>query len=291
MDTVTEGKMARAMEKSGGIAIFHRFMSVDKLEKELEYVPIYARYISVGVDLEKMWPKHIFDNVQGVCLDVAHAHHKRVGDVIDKIIELDMELAIIAGNVATIEGAKFLLEHGCSVVKAGIGAGSACSTRIKTGHGVPNFSCIMEIARLKQEYNFTLIADGGIRNGGDIAKAIAAGANLVMLGSMLAGTNEAPGTIVKHQGVACKEYRGMASFNAQRDKGNESPRSIEGVSTFVPLKGPVTNILESIKWDLRSALSYSGAKNISEFQQKAKMIRVSSATAIENTPHIAPNSV
>jgi IMP dehydrogenase len=220
---------------------------------------------------------------------VAHAHHKRVGDVLDKIRELD--LVIIADNVATIEGARFLLEHGCSVVKANIGGGSSCTTRLKTGHGVPNLSCIMEIARLKQDYNFTLIADGGIRNGGDIAKAIAAGANLVMLGSMLAGTNEAPGTIVKHQGVACKEYRGMASFNAQRDKGNESPRSIEGVSTFVPLKGPVTNILESIKWDLRSALSYSGAKNISEFQQKAKMIRVSSATAIENTPHIAPNSV
>jgi IMP dehydrogenase len=289
MDTVTEGKMARAMHRAGGMAIFHRFMSVERLEKELKYIPIYARYISVGVDLEKMWPKHIFDNVQGVCIDVAHAHHKRVGDVLDKIRELD--LVIIAGNVATIEGARFLLEHGCSVVKANIGGGSSCTTRLKTGHGVPNLSCIMEIARLKQDYNFTLIADGGIRNGGDIAKAIAAGANLVMLGSMLAGTNEAPGTIVKHQGVACKEYRGMASFNAQRDKGNESPRSIEGVSTFVPLKGPVTNILESIKWDLRSALSYSGAKNISEFQQKAKMIRVSSATAIENTPHIAPNSV
>ena len=205
-----------------------------------------------------------------LCIDVAHGHHKLVERAIKSIKEmLNDSVHIIAGNVATLEGFNALADWGADSVRCNIGGGSICSTRIQTGHGVPGLHTIFECAQSDRDAK--IIADGGIRSSGDIVKALAAGADFVMLGSMLAGTDESPGeTLIGVLNTKTKVYRGMASKEAQFDwRGKCS--SNEGISATIPYKGPVTNVLEDLSNGIKSGLSYSGVRTITELQAKAQI--------------------
>ena len=194
------------------------------------------------------------------------------------------ELTIIAGNVATPEGYKDLSEWGADAVRIGIGGGSICSTRIQTGHGVPTFQSVLDCKYVDADAK--IIADGGIKTAGDMVKAIAAGADFVMLGSMLAGTDESPGQVfVTGDDKKYKVYRGMASVEAQVDWRGEA-RSLEGVSTTIPYKGSVVSIMDGLRQNIRSGLSYSGARSIKEFQARASFIKQTSASIVESGTHI-----
>jgi IMP dehydrogenase len=294
MDTVTEADMAIAMGKAGGAGVLHRFAAIHTIDEWLskcrkEHVPLIASH---GLSDDEMFPllhgamNGAFD---AICLDVAHGDHNRMIDRIKEIRQSLPHLDIIAGNVATGEAAIRLFHAGANIIKVGIGPGSVCSTRIMTGHGIPQLSAILDVV---QALSFTsqvprpqVIADGGIRNSGDIVKALAAGADAVMLGSLLAGTDEAPGDIIHRDGNAYKTYRGMASYEVQKEKRSQRKPRVEGVSVTVPYRGPVHTILENLKGGIASGLSYSGARTISDFQLKAEFTVITSNGVKENVPH------
>lgn len=296
MDTVTEVDMAIAVTKAGGRGIFHRFYKDGRLYREVEKfkssLPASNLILSVGVGgAAKCVFQHYHEDYRphAVCIDVAHGHCQQVLEMIEFIRSVSPKTIIIAGNVATTEATRDLLNAGADIIKVGIGPGSLCSTRIVTGHGIPQLTAIQKCAEAADEYvsetnrPVEIIADGGVRNSGDIAKAIAAGADYVMLGSLLAATDEAPGESVKIDGKAFKQYRGMASKEVQEQLGKNV--AAEGVSQMKPCKGPVGEILHELEWGLRSALTYSGAADIPTFRSKAKFTRVSGHSYVEGTPH------
>ena len=220
-----------------------------------------------------------------ICIDVAHGHHVLVKRAIQSIRELvGDDIHIMAGNVATLEGFNDLADWGADSIRCNIGGGSICTTRIQTGHGVPGLETILQCA--KSDRDAKIIADGGIKNSGDIVKAFAAGADAVMLGSLLAGTDCSPGTIFKTEsGELRKTYRGMASAAAQRDwRGRVS--SCEGVSSSVPYRGKIADVIKELERGIRSGLSYSGARSIRELQSTAQWMQQSNAGATESTAHI-----
>jgi len=190
---------------------------------------------------------------------------------------------IIAGNIATLEGYNDLVDWGADSVRCNIGGGSICSTRIQTGHGVPGLHTIIECAR--SDRDAAIIADGGIRNSGDIVKALAAGADFVMLGSLLSGTDETPGDVINTHEGKVKSYRGMASKDAQVEWRGRTA-SLEGVATTVPCKGPVDDVLEDLARGIRSGLSYSGCRTITELQAKARFLRQTNSGQTESSAHI-----
>ena len=222
------------------------------------------------------------------CLDVAHGHHVLVERALKSIKDkYGKGLNLIAGNVATPKGYLALSEWGADAVRVGIGGGSICSTRVQTGHGVPTFESVLTCS---YEDGATIIADGGIKTAGDIVKALAAGADFVMLGSMLAGTDQSPGQIFQsNDGKKYKVYRGMASVEAQQEWRGEA-RSLEGISTTIPYKGCVVKIIQNLLQNVRSGLSYSGARNITQLQAKAEFIVQSSASQVESSTHILRRS-
>ena len=192
---------------------------------------------------------------------------------------------IMAGNIATLEGYNDLVDWGADSVRCNIGGGSICSTRIQTGHGVPGLQTIFDCNQ--SDRRAPIIADGGIRNSGDIVKALAAGADFVMLGSVLAGTDETPGDIINTRQGKFKSYRGMASKDAQMDWRGKTA-SLEGIAATVPCKGPVSNVLENLSRGIKSGLSYSGARTIGELQKEAKFVRQTSSGKVESAAHILP---
>jgi IMP dehydrogenase len=214
--------------------------------------------------------------------------------MVKKIRELSSEISIIAGNIATPEAVKFLFEAGADAVKVGIGPGSICTTRIVAGVGVPQLSAIFHCAIMAKKCGIKVIADGGIRNSGDIAKAIAAGADSVMLGSLLAGTDESPGQLVVYDNVTYKEYRGMGSLGAMErgssdryfqsgvQKNKLVPEGIEGV---VPYKGNVEDIIHQLIGGLRSSMGYLGQETIELMQKNANFIKITNAGLKESHPH------
>ena len=219
-----------------------------------------------------------------LCVDVAHGHHVLMKLAFLKLREiLGDTVHIMAGNVATLEGYNDLVDWGADSVRCNIGGGSICSTRVQTGHGVPGLHTIIDCAR--SDRNAPIIADGGIRNSGDIVKALAAGADFVMLGSLLSGTDETPGDIINTREGKFKAYRGMASKDAQVEWRGRTA-SLEGIATTVPCKGPVVDILLELERGVRSGLSYSGARTITELQAKARFIRQTSSGQTESGTHI-----
>jgi len=285
MDTVSELDMAIAMKREGGTAIIHRYCSI---EEQCKMVEIAARPVGAAIGATDDYFKRARDVAKAgasfLCIDVAHGHHIFVKEAIQRLRGwFGQTIHIMAGNVATLEGFNDLADWGADSIRCNIGGGSICSTRIQTGHGMPGLETIFQCA--KSDRNVSIIADGGIRSSGDIVKALAAGADFVMLGSLLAGTDEAPGNKIERDGRFWKEYRGMASEDAQMDWRGASSTP-EGISSIVPYVGTVGLVMEDLKGGIRSGLSYSGASNIAELQAKAKFVRQTAAGAIESNTHI-----
>jgi IMP dehydrogenase len=285
MDTITECEMANFVGAKGGMGVLHRFMSIEKNIKEYKECK-FPTMVSVGCsekDLERAQAlRDIGANY--FCIDVAHAHAKYVGKTLKRMREILPEACILAGNVATYAGADFLASCGADLIKVGIGGGSVCSTRIKTGFGVPMITCIQECARVDR----SIIADGGVRTPGDIVKALAFGADFVMLGGMLAGTRPTAGAVITHaDGRKTKEYRGMASREAQEGFLGNMPewKTAEGVSTHVPYREDEEAIFADIIGGLRSGLTYGGANTIRELQRKLNYMHITNAAWIESLPH------
>ncbi len=233
------------------------------------------------------------EDVDALIVDVAHGHTDAVLAAVARLRETFPALSLVAGNVATAEGTRDLIERGVDAVKVGVGPGSTCTTRVVTGAGVPQLTAIIDCARAARD-QVPIIADGGIRHPGDLVKALAAGASSVMLGNLLAGTAESPGALVVREGRQYKTYRGMASlWAAARRRGLDAPLEddelgdivAEGVEATVPYRGQVADVLGQLVGGLRSGLSYCGATTIPELWQKARFIRVTAAGARESLPH------
>ena len=293
MDTVCELDMAIKMSRLGGVGIIHRYMSVEKLGGLMDDFWKKQHHLTVAVGCLKK-DKERIDFVEeieahtpsgcsiSICVDIAHGDSKNMTDTIKYIRDKNFLGTIIAGNVCTYEGASRLFDSGADIVKVGVGPGSVCSTRIKTGCGYPQLSAIKECAEAG-----IIIADGGIRTPGDAAKAIAVGADAVMIGGMLAGTDCVPGyRFARTNNKETISFRGMASWEARADFGGES-NNAEGVSVAAKLqpRGSTRKVIEDLVEGIKSAMSYSGTRTIPEFQLKNKMARVSSATLMENHPH------
>jgi len=284
MDTITESEMANFMGSKGGIGCLHRFMDIDRNVEEFKKVK-YEAIVSVGCtekDLERAEALKSA-GAKYFCLDVAHAHAKYIGKTLKRMREILPNECIIAGNVATYAGADYLASCGADIIKVGIGGGSVCSTRIKTGFGIPTLSSIQQCSRVDR----SLIADGGVRTPGDIVKALAFGADFVMLGGMLAGTRPTPGPVLEDNGRKFKQYRGMASAEAQENFMGVMPewKTAEGVATEVSFKENENEIIADIIGGLRSGLTYGGASTISELQRKLDFVFVTQAGKTESAPH------
>tara|TARA_A200000159_G_scaffold161830_1_gene184475 strand:+ start:4703 stop:5755 length:1053 start_codon:yes stop_codon:yes gene_type:complete len=297
MDTISGPAMCTAMDKAGGVAVVHRYNSVEEQADAVSTaVSSGAGNVgaAVGVTGDYLLRATTAMDLGAnfVCVDVAHGHHILVKKAIQSLrAELGSSFHIMAGNVATLEGFDALAQWGADSIRCNIGGGSICTTRIQTGHGVPGLHTLFECAASEHAGRVRIIADGGIRTSGDIVKAYAAGADAVMLGSMLAGTRESTGELIHEYNPVTgereskKAYRGMASAEAQNDwRGRTS--SLEGVSTTVTFKGGVGEILARLEGGIRSGLSYSGATNIAELHHKAKFVRQTGAGKIESGAHV-----
>ena len=291
MDTVTGVDMALSMHKAGGLSVIHRYNSIkEQVDMALaagEGGVVIGAAIGVNGDFVDRAGALIKEaSVNLLCIDVAHGHHSSVRYALEVLRKTFGDgIHIMTGNVATLRAFNDLADWGSDSIRVGIGGGSICSTRIQTGHGVPTLQSVLDCGR--SDRDAVLIADGGIRASGDMVKALAAGADFVMVGSLLAGTDESPGEVMTPLGDfrPHKVYRGMASKEAQNDwRGRVS--SIEGVSHTVPCKGPAKEVLYELGVGIRSGLSYSGARSVPELQAKAQFIRQTSAGAVESSTHI-----
>jgi len=291
MDTVTETLMAVAMDNAGGLGVIHRYNDIEQqalLVKNLYYAGVKSPAAAIGVTGDYLdRATALYDaGAKILCVDIAHGHHALMKGALQQLREVfGSEIHLMAGNVATKEGYEALSEWGADSIRCNIGGGSICSTRIQTGHGVPGLQTILDCA--ESELDTPIIADGGIRNSGDIAKALAAGADFVMVGSLLAGTDETPGGIVTDKsGDKYKIYRGMASRAAQSAWRGRLTSAPEGVSTTVPYRGPVEDILSDLLMGLKSGFSYSGGRTLAEFQAKAQFVCQTAASQTESGTHI-----
>jgi len=291
MDTVTETDMARAMSAAGGLGIIHRYNSIQEQVTMIEEaLKGGARHVGAAVGVTGAFQTRAREVISAgakiICIDIAHGHHSLMEMAI-KGVRKEIGSApvhLMAGNVATREAFDDLAKWGADSIRVGIGGGSICSTRLVTGHGVPTFQSILDCS--DTEYDAKIIADGGIKTTGDMVKAFAAGADFVMIGSMLAGVNETPGDIFKDaDGKRYKVYRGMASRAAQ-ERWRGTATTPEGVSTTVPYKGTAADILSNIKGGICSGLSYSGARNIEKFRFTAKFLKQTVAGSRESNTHI-----
>lgn len=292
MDTVTEAEMAIAMDKLGAFGILHRFMSVeDQVAQARRVRESGAKHVgaSIGVntgtsDDFKLRSKALIDaGVDVLTIDIAHGHSTSMIETLKFLKDTYSNIQIIAGNVATPEGAEELIDAGADAIKVGIGPGSMCTTRIITGAGVPQLTAISLCANVAAAKGVPVIADGGIRTSGDMVKAFAAGASSVMLGSMLSGTLETPGDIKGGK----KQYRGMASKAAQVSWRGGVPQGMaaEGESTFVAIKGHVSDVIHELTGGIRSGMSYVNAITIAEIREKARFIEMTASGASESRAH------
>ena len=287
MDTVTGVDMAKLMATQGGLGLLHRFMSIDENIAAFKAVGDRAHVgvsIGLGDDGIERADAAIAVGCEIICVDVAHGHSKEVNRTVRTVrAKHKSNILIIAGNVATYAGAYYLAAAGADVIKVGIGPGSVCTTRIKTGYGVPQLTAIMECSKVDRH----IIADGGIRYPGDAVKALAAGADMVMLGGMLAGTDETPGEVIEQGGRRIKRFRGMASKEAQEDfmGSMQEWKTAKGVALEVACKGPARQVILDIMGGIRSGMTYCGASEIRDLKRKAQFIEITAAGRIEGTPH------
>ena len=285
MDTITEHQMVNFIGDKGGMGVLHRFMSVEENVTEFKRCK-HKAFVSIGCSKEALLRTEALRDAgaEYFCLDVAHAHAKYVGQTIKEVRQIIPNACLMAGNVATYAGADYLASCGADLIKVGIGGGSVCTTRIKTGFGVPTLYSVHECSRVDR----SIVADGGIRSPGDIVKALAFGADFVMLGGILAGTSVTPGAVIENEnGRKVKAYRGMASREAQADFMGEMPewKTAEGAATTVPYNENEEAIIADIIGGLRSGLTYGGSATIRELQRKLNFTMITPASRLESLPH------
>lgn len=304
MDTVTESAMAIAMAKAGGIGIIHRNLPIsDQVThvKLVKNVGLAGAAVGVGDDGFARAQALIEAGVDVVVVDTAHGHHRAVLDAISRIKKYSPTIQIIGGNIATRAGAQALINAGADAVKVGVGPGSICTTRVVAGVGVPQITAIMEAAKACNKAGIPLIADGGLQYSGDIVKAIVAGANSVMLGSLLAGCQESPGELVEISGVKYKAYRGMGSLGAMQSRGEQKSYSKdrymqddvlsedklvpEGIEGKVIFRGSVEDVVHQLVGGLRSGMGYAGAPDIQTLRREGRLIQITAAGLQESHPH------
>lgn len=317
MDTVTEGKMAAAMAKMGGLGVIHKNLSIKAQADEVRLAKntpvtetdthaavgkdgklLVAAAVGVTSDTFERAEALFEAGADAIVIDTAHGHSAGVLRKIKEIRDHFPKNTLIAGNVATGEGTRALFEAGVDVVKVGIGPGSICTTRVVAGVGVPQLTAIYDAADVAKEFGKPIIADGGIKYSGDVVKALAAGGNAVMLGSMLSGTEEAPGDVQQGaDGRLVKSYRGMGSVGAMSQQHGSSDRYFqggvneanklvpEGIEAVVSYKGSVNNVVYQILGGLRSGMGYCGAENIQKLIETAQFVRISNAGLRESHPH------
>ncbi len=304
MDTVTESAMAIAMAKAGGIGIIHRNLPIaDQVThvKLVKNVGLAGAAVGVGDDGFARAQALIEAGVDVVVVDTAHGHHRAVLDAIARIKKFSPTIQIIGGNIATRAGAQALINAGADAVKVGVGPGSICTTRVVAGVGVPQITAIMEAAKACNKAGIPLIADGGLQYSGDIVKAIVAGANSVMLGSLLAGCQESPGELVEIGGVKYKAYRGMGSLGAMQSRGEQKSYSKdrymqddvlsedklvpEGIEGKVIFRGSVEDVVHQLVGGLRSGMGYAGAPDIQTLRREGRLIQITGAGLHESHPH------
>ena len=277
MDTVTESKMAIAIAKAGGIGIIHRNLDIKKQIYEINKVKkknlIVGAAVGAGPKEIKRAEAILKEKVDLIVVHTAHAHTKKLSEIIKKIKKKKSKhTTLCAGNIATAEAAKFLIKLGVDIIKVGIGPGSICTTRLVAGIGVPQLSAILEVKKGTKNKKVSIISDGGIKFSGDIAKALAAGADAVMIGSLFAGTKETPGKLIKKNGQLYKNFRGMGSVGAmnkgsaeryfQKIQQDTSKYVPEGVEGLVKYKGDLKKIIYKLIGGLKSSMGYLGSKKI-----------------------------
>lgn len=288
MDTITEYDMAFAMNQLGGVGILHRFITTEEQAtqaRRLKESGVKNISASVGVGEEfKSRAKLLIDaGVNLITIDIAHGHSVQMMETLKWLKDNHPQVEIIAGNMATPDAARDLIEAGADAIKVGIGPGSMCTTRIITGCGVPQLTAVALCAEVAESYGVPVIADGGIRTSGDMVKAFAAGASVVMLGSMLSGTIETPGEIKNGK----KQYRGMASRSAQDSWRGGVPEGMapEGEATQVNVKGHVKDVILEVAGGIRSGMSYINATTIAEIREKALFMEMSANGIAESRAH------
>ena len=288
MDTITEKEMVIAMDQMGGFGILHRFMSIEDQIAQVKFIlesGVKEFSASIGVQ-EQDWERAealVDHGVPVLTVDIAHGHSLAMLEVIEKIKNKWSHIEVIAGNVATPHGTTDLINAGADAIKVGIGPGSMCTTRVITGCGMPQLTAVAMCSLEADKFDIPVIADGGIKTSGDIVKALSSGACSVMLGSLLSGTLETPGAIEKGH----KLYRGMASKSAQASWRGGVPKGMaaEGESTKIPVKGPVSQVVEELMGGLRSGMTYLNATTIAEIRDNAQFMRMTSAGFSESRAH------
>ncbi len=299
MDTVTESKMAIAIAKEGGMGIIHRNLDIKKQSNEVKKVKYKKLLVGAAIgtgkeDLDRA-RSLISNGVDLIVIDTAHGHSEKVLKTLYKIKKIIKDVPVCVGNVATGDAAKKLYNVGADIIKVGIGPGSICTTRMVAGIGVPQISAIMEVKKALKNKKIKIISDGGIKFSGDIAKALAAGADAIMMGSIFAGTDESPGKKFRINGKIYKQYRGMGSIGAmsagsanryfQKNFKDKSKFVPEGVEGRVEYKGKVSKIIYQLQGGLRSSMGYIGAKNLKEINKKAKFVKITKAGFYESMVH------
>lgn len=286
MDTVCEHEMAASIRKAGGFGIIHRYMPIERQVEQVKLAKALGGSAGGSVGARGEFAHDAVKLVSAgallILVDIANGHSEHAINAVKELRQVfGNQIHIMAGNVATWDGFARLADAGADSIRVGIGGGSACTTRVVSGHGVPTLSSILDI-RERVSYNEgpSLIADGGIRNSGDAAKALAAGAHALMLGRLLAGTKESPGEVVN----GYKTFRGMASREAQ-EEGRGVVSGVEGIATTVPFVGSVNDIINDFNAGLKSALSYTGVDNLIDFHNESMYNRVTSSTLNETKPH------
>lgn len=300
MDTITGSRMANEMARLGGAAAIHRFMSVEASIEEFKKAPGAWMSIGVGKDEEARYVALKAVGCSRFLIDVAHAANAKVVTLVQRLCSTE-DISLVVGNFAGLDDLDYFvmrltnnvhtndsIQHLAQIkaFKIGVGSGANCSTRVITGCGIPTLQAILDIR--EKYFDFPLIADGGIKNSGDIAKVLAAGANMVMIGSLLAGTDETPGAVIHPEGEkSCpsKRYSGSASLEAYMSQGKVAAhRTPEGISRLVPCKGPVEDVINNLTAGLRSAFSYVGAQDLQNFKRRAKLAEASPSSHVEGTP-------